>query len=264
MEHQGFEPQRTNIIEAKSPSEGTIIGDVSLGEADPRSLTKEVFDQSPDLLFHGAAKSFIYSPKGEFDIHDTGGDGSSDYGWGLYTTDNRSQAENYSLVRSNGAVEEPIVYAFMPHRAKMLDVRNATNPDVNGLLPMAFVEKWSSFLKEYISNDEHFTHIHPTILRHLREGTVKEFLTPVEKGLESGELFSIRKDGKHSGIFNYEGNGFLSGIFRQFMIAEGYDGMIYREGGEGEHRESLTGYVFYNYEAVDTWEGWQRRSVSET
>lgn len=37
------------------------IGDVILGEIDPRNLTREEFEKSPDLLFHGAKEYFNFS-----------------------------------------------------------------------------------------------------------------------------------------------------------------------------------------------------------
>ncbi len=241
----------------------TIIGEVTIGKSDPRFLTKEKFNQSTSLLFHGAAQSFIYSPMGIYNQRDTGGDGTTDYGYGFYTTDSMGQAENYSLVRAQGQLEKPIVYCFLPHNASMLDIRDRDNLNKNGILPKEFVQKWLEYLAAYILDDANYAKYNEFLKEILIEGIKDKFLIPLIKALKQEKDIFIRGDGFQSGIFSIDCNGLIDIIFQQFMTSLGYDGMIYREGGEGKNRESLTGYIFYNYKAIDTWKGWESRAAKE-
>lgn len=285
-----------NPTEAQPKDEGDIIGEVILGTVDPSTLTEEQFLASQDLLFHGAAQEFTYSPNGEYDRANTGGDGTADYGMGFYTTDNRSQAENFSQVRGMRKYKslEPLVYPLLPFNAKMLDVRDKTSPDYVGVLPRSFVEQWLQFLDEYLLDENTFASLGgkresippkpmtgmerwnnflrervmgqpkklpPMSLRERIKMSVREdSLDRLQKVLDEGKPVLIRSDGRLSGIFHWMGNGLISEAFHNFMRSQGYDGMIYREGGEGEDGEDLTGYVFYNPEVVDTYEGWQKRA----
>ena len=48
-------------------------------------------------------------------------------------------------------------------------------------------------------------------------------------------------------------------MFSNFMQQEGYDGIVYIEGGEGAKRQNSQSYVFYNLERVGTYDSWQSR-----
>lgn len=250
-------------IKAELPSspDHSIRGEIVLGLKDPRVMSKEEFNLSSDLLYHGAAKDFIYSPAGEFDPEETGGDGTHDYGEGFYMTDNSGQASNYSIVRAAQLLERPIVYSFMPFQAKMLDVRSTDDPSGNGKLPRNFVEDWLRYLENFVNNKDNFSRYNEFLKDTLRGGINDYFLNRVKKAVEENKSINIRGGNNidNAGIFQREGNGLISHIFKDFMLSKGYDGMIYREGGEGEAREPLTGYVFYNPRVVDTFEGWQKR-----
>lgn len=239
-------------VEYKSPS---IIGEVIIGHTDPSVLTQEQFNSHPNLLYHGAKRNFVYSHKGEYDINKV--IGTTDYGAGFYTTDDPKQAENYSNARG---AQSLTVYSFLPQNARMLDVRNKDNPNENGVLPKEFVEKWLSYLNKIISDPTFLSDDLDWIRNDLIKNTQDDFLDRVKKYMdEQGEIL-IRTDvGGSEGIFDEDGNGLIDSAFRNFMLGEGYDGMIYREAGEGEKAEDLTGYVFYNPSVIDTFEGWQKR-----
>lgn len=234
-----------------------IIGEVVIGKTDPRNITKEVFNESEEILFHGAAKEFEYSATGEYDVFDTGGDGSTDYGFGFYTTDNLKQAENYSRVRGNR--KEPLTYNFLPYNAKMLDVRDKNNPNHNGILPKEFVKKWLKFLEKDLEEEVKRNDMGDFAKEAQREGVTDFFIKNVKKHLEKESSFIIRNEFEEPGIFLPNYNGLIDLIFQRYMESEGFDGMIFVEGGEGDNKEKLTGYVFYNPEVIDTWEGWQKR-----
>lgn len=241
---------------------GTINGEVVLGKVDPRTLTKEQFEESQDLLFHGAAKEFAYSPIGEYDVSATGGDGTTDYGFGLYTTNSLEQAKNYSTHRSGYKLSKPVVYSFLPNEANMLDVRDKENPNLNGALPREFVEEWYEFLKKYNEDDSNFPNFNEFLKKMQKNGVQEHFLDKHKKDIENNEDIKIRvEDGEVAGIFKFEYNGLIDLAFQEFMISKGFDGMIYKEGGEGKKGELLTGHVFYNPSVIDTYEGWQTRKT---
>lgn len=242
-----------------------IRGEVLLGKRDPRMMSEAEFRTSIELLYHGAAQEFAYSHLGEFDPSNTEGDGSSDYGSGIYMTDNNPQAINYSLERSSHRLTTPIVYSFLPYQARMLDVRESTDPEYNGVLPKPLVEEWAGYLENYVRDENNFSGYNE-FLKDVFQGGIRSFLEPVKKALQENQDVYIRSghDRHSSGIFQRTKNGLIDHIFRKFMLAQGYDGMIYKEGGEGEKKADLTGYVFYNPRVVDTWEGWQKRKQEST
>lgn len=247
--------------ELPSYPDNSIRGEIILGLKDPLIMSEAEFNSSPDLLYHGAAKPFMYSPLGEFDPNDTGSDNWHDYGTGFYATDNLNQARNYSLERASQESNTPAVYAFLPHEARMLDVRSVNDPDRNGTLPKAFTEEWLDYLERFLNNDDNFSIFNEFLREVYQDGTRESYLERVRKALEGNKTIYIRSGERpdSTGLLKTTGNGFVAPIFRDFMLSEGYGGMIYREGGEGKGGENLTGYVFYNPRVLDTWEGWQKR-----
>lgn len=241
---------------------GTIIGEVVIGTVDPRNLTKEQFDTTPGLLFHGTGTEFSYSSSGKYDISKVVGDGTTDYGLGFYTTDNKRQAESYSITRSGDKTKVPTVYSFLPANARMLDVRDKNNPDQNGTLPSELVIEWVAFLEAYNTNDANYANTNQFVKDTLKQGVIETFIDPTKQNLAENKPFTIRSASyEEAGIFKPNKNGLIDIAFQKFMLSKGYDGMIYREGGEGPYADSLTGYVFYNPEAIDTFEGWQARTI---
>mgnify|MGYP001161533936 CR=1 FL=1 len=149
--------------------------------------------------------------------------------------------------------------AFLPYQATMLDVRDMHNRTENGYLPQSFIKAWLNFLENYINDQSNYRDMEDYLKKIFQEGARTQFLEPLKKRFLQGEKIKIREK-PLLGIFANDENGLIDVIFQKFMLSLGYDGMIYREGGEGQKRKELTGYVFYNYKAVDTYEGWQRRN----
>ena len=50
-------------------------------------------------------------------------------------------------------------------------------------------------------------------------------------------------------------------LFSDFMREEGYDGLVYNEGGEGHQAKGGTSYVFYNLDTIGTYESWRERDT---
>lgn len=247
--------------ELPSNTDNSIRGEVVLGFKDPRLMSEVEFNSFPDLLYHGAREEFIYSTLNEFDREKA--IGSEDFGAGFYLTDDQTQARNYSIVRTSQRHirPDPIVYSFRPYQARMLDVRSIADPFQNGNLPRSFVDEWLKYLEGFLNDDNNFSEYNEFLKEVYQEGTRQDFLERVQKAFNENKPIYIRDSilPDRGSIFKKGGNGKIAGTFRDFMLSIGYDGMIYREGGEGQAAEDLTGYVFYNPRAVDTWEGWQKR-----
>ena len=70
------------------------IGDVVIGKVDPSIITREQFENSPELLYHGTGESaFSFRRDTVFE-----NPVSATIGEGFYTTDNRTDAEAYKTV----------------------------------------------------------------------------------------------------------------------------------------------------------------------
>lgn len=258
---QGLDVQIQN---EQTKERGRIIGTVVIGNIDPHTISKAQISEHPNLLYHGSPNEFTYSHTGNFDEIKSPSL-SNDYGRGFYTTDDRSQAENYSRERSVIALHTPTVYEVIPYKARMLDVRDIKDPEKNGSLPAEFVDEWLKYLGEFGRDigtlgtlSEGFQKL-SKLKAKIYHDNILNNLNRVLEARSGGQEIKIRTDNEFPGIFDKDLNSLLGIIFQKFMTDIGYDGMIYREGGEGKNRKNLTGYVFYNYQAVDTYDGWQKR-----
>lgn len=114
------------------------IGIRILGEKDPRLMTEEEFNQSPDLLFHGFAHRLNFTPLYDYTSSEAP-DFSKTLGFGLYTTDNRQLAEEYARLRARQlGLREGVVTPVLPYQARVLDLRRKDNPQLNAPIPPEF------------------------------------------------------------------------------------------------------------------------------
>jgi Fe-S cluster biosynthesis and repair protein YggX len=188
----------------------------------------------------------------------------------LYTTDNKAQAENYSIVRSGRKLVQPIRIEFLPYQAVMLDVRKYDDQEDLGVLPEKFMEAWLKYLENYI-NEESIVNLETHERTFLGTDMHKMAMQRLYFRYYDSLLIAVRKKQRidlrnyeDRSIFSSTGNDLASRLFQKFMISIGFDGMIYREGGEEwPGKENLTAYVFYNYAVVNTWQGWQERQKEE-
>lgn len=236
-----------------------IVGEVTLGANDPRTLSQTEFNSSPHLLFHGAKDEFTFNPSGDPEAQSAA---SLDYGAGFYTTDDRKQAEIYSMVRKYGE-GSPVVYSFLPFQARMLDVRARSDLESIGVLPYEFVQDWLRWLAGYVDNLDNFRHT-GKFAAAIQADARNDFITRLEKAMSTGKPIVIRSMPDFEGIFMHAHSGIIDNPFRDFMLSKGFDGMIFRESGESkeDNPTDLTGYVFYNQSVIDTWQGWQGRLSS--
>ncbi len=224
-----------------------IRGDVTLGSVDPRTLSKENFKASPDLLFHGSGKEITFSQN--FDYQNNPDDNSSKIGFGFYATPNRKDAELYSLAFARKG-EKPTIIEMLPYQAKMLDLRRKSDLSHNGSVPQNIFKDWINYYQKWFDT------------AYGENGKRRpEFF----KWMDSNYLGSLRARSNATSIdlrsmLSEDGFGknteHAADTFREFMQQEGYDGIIYVEGGDHLGHKSPVSYVFYNLKKIGTFEAW--------
>jgi hypothetical protein len=247
------EPGQTDTNECTSIPYGKRI----IGIEDPQKLTREEFNKSKELLFHGSIEPFAYSPRFAYDENFCSTyDGSMTLGSGIYTTPDRNQAENYSLVRQQTEGSLPYIAVFLPNKAVMLDLREKNSLAKNAPIPKELFEKWRErYVRFYKDQDR-------SKLPWYENRFETEYLAHLDKLAQfpNIDLRVMLWTGSDSRIKDgfYPGPPWVD-LFSQFMKDEGYDGVIYREGGEGEKGKDSPTFCFFNLEKINTFEGWQKR-----
>lgn len=256
MESPVIEQPRVETQKPKLEATGIRI----LGDVDPRTLSKEAFEASPDLLFHGASKPFNYSPKYDYSSPEyfTDADGSQTIGEGFYTTDGLDVAENYSRVRQNKDDSDAVVLALLPYQARILDLRASNDNSRNAPIPNDIFEKWFQFYKAYYFNQEARQN-QPWDIANI-ERDYFQFLVRAKKLVEDEpiDLRVMLDTSPHPklGGHNNPHPPYVK-LFANFMRQEEIDGIVYIEGGEGANAKSHPSYIFYNLEKVGTHDSWK-------
>ncbi|MBI2196311.1 hypothetical protein HYU45_01725 [Candidatus Daviesbacteria bacterium] len=241
------------------------IGARILGDVDPTLLTQEQFDTNPNLLYHGAAGRFDFQPAFDYRSADycTDTDGSETLGEGFYTTDSVSAAENYSLVRQHIGKPQPIVMKVLPYQAKVLDLRATTDSSVNVPVSTDFFNSWYEHYKKYFE-DQTIIENQPWNIRAM-ETEYWNFLNRAKRRVDTGEPIDLRVMLGTAPFAKLRSPNWPSPcymkLFSNFMVDQGYDGLIYIEGGEGGKKQSSPSYVFYNLEKVGTYDSWKSRKT---
>lgn len=232
-----------------------IIGERILGNINPQILTREEFERSPDLLFHGSSKPFTFSRSFDYQSPDyLAIDCSSvTLGFGFYATD-RENASDYSEVRAHFSVSEiqPHVTTILPYQARCLDLRLKSNPLENAPLPGDLVEKWIEYYKASTQNPSRYKDLNPSIAYYLQL-TDREYLDWLSKITEEQavNLKRLLRTNQYPGPY-------WMYTFREFMLSQGYDCLIINEGSEKAKDKSVTSYVFYNLDKIGTYETWHQ------
>lgn len=251
-EIQGASSEQFSILEP--------VGPRIIGQVDPQTLSEEEFEQSSERLYHGAPRDFPFSQ--EFDYKsptyalETAG--STTIGLGLYTTDLRSAAESYSSVR--GAEEEPIVIkTLLPYEARVLDLRATTDVSKNAPFPKALAEKWNIRYKKYITDRKPREGI---LGRHV-DASEEKYAAYLDRvmNLPSIDLRVMLETAPQPQLKSRRlPSPPWTSTFSQFMREEGFDGLVYVEGGEGQNKQQSASYVFYNLRKIGTYESWKSQT----
>ena len=237
------------------------FGERIIGLRDPRLMTKEEFDQSPEILYHGTSdRNFQYTPLFDYNSKEyiESSDGSQTLGVGLYTTDDLHAAEQYSLVRK-GLKGPPIIQRFLPYKARMYDFRTADGK-TNAFVPREFFDKWFKYYKEYYQN------LDRSKLPWYIETMLVEYYLYLNTLAKTNEQFDLRVmlgTAPHPVLKspNWPSPAYMR-TFTNFMKSLGFDGLIYIEGGEGPNRRDHNSFVFYNLKKVGTYEYWQKNKFT--
>lgn len=233
------------------------IGERILGTVNPRTLTREQFDQSPDLLFHGSSRPFTFSRN--FDYHNLDyleiDEGSSvTLGFGFYATD-REDATDYSEVRARLSLKEaaPHVTSILPYQAKVLDLRSQSDPTRNAPLSQEFVGNWITHYKDFVTNPNRYNSVNPNVAPHL-ERMGQDYLKFLDRIASQpvDELKRLLRTNQYPGPY-------WMYTFRDFMLSRGYDGLICNEASEKDRSKFVTAYVFYNLDKIGTYETWHKQ-----
>ena len=247
-----------NMTERRIEAVGARI----LGNIDPRTMTYETFEQSPDLLFHGSAKPINFSADLDYQSPEylAENDGSMTLGFGFYTTDDKDEALNYSVVRQGrGKVHSQIIATpILPYQARVLDLRNKNDLHKNTPVPREFSVKWREKFLKYLE------------AKPPRDGNIEIFFSAVEGdylklldeaiGLEEIDLrvlLGTWPSPKLKNSMDLPAPPWTL-LFPEFMKEEGYDGIVYNEGGEGKEAKGGASYVFYNLSKIGTYESWHK------
>ena len=239
-----------------------IVGERILGDKDPRDLSQDEFDASPDLLFHGSAEALEFHSGFDYRSQKylVDNDGSTTLGFGFYTTDSRLDATEYSRVRKFHSDSELNVAGILPYQARVLDLRWNAETRRNAPFPKSLAQAWKRKFIEYLRS------------RTPRKGNLGALLDGCEaeyglyldralneKGIDLRVLLETAANVRlGSGNYPSPPWGYL---FSDFMLQQGYDGLVYTEGGEG-WGGSVASYVFYNLNKVGTFESWQKEKGS--
>lgn len=239
------------------------IGVRIIGNVNPREITKEQFKNSPNLLFHGAFNDFEFSNDFDYRSQDyyAKSDGSQTLGEGFYTAEDRSVAENYSITRQGGQEANPVVTEVLPHQARVLDLRSKSNNSINALVPKELFNKWVEHFSEYYKKDSAERNNKPWRVN-LSETQYFDYLVLLKQKLPDVDLSIMLGTAgtrtREVPSLNYPSPPWMK-LFSNFMVDEGYDGLVYNEGGEGMNRKKHSSYVFYNLEKVGTFESWHKK-----
>lgn len=237
------------------------IGMRIIGDVDPRTLSRDAFENSPDMLFHGSPKPFSFSP--DFDYRSpeycTNTDGSQTLGEGFYTTDARDVAENYSRVRQNKADAPAHIVSLLPYQARMLDLRAKDNIEKNAPVPQALFDKWFQHYKEYFFDKEKRQDMPWWLVS--AENDYFQFLV---RAKQLGKPLDLRVMLDTTPNAELNGNNLPSPpymkLFSNFMSQEGYDGLVSIEGGEGNDKKNHPSYVVFNLQKIGTYDSWHQES----
>ncbi len=248
-------------------SELEPLGEVVLGKIDPRFLTEEEFNQSPELLYHGSKKADV-----DFDdsvdytsIFLESQLGSNTVGNGFYTTPEVRNAEIYSEARQQSGSEANL-QRLLPFQAKMLDMRASTSPRINAPVTAEFAQEWLSFYQDYFKSefptgvpDLEGKPISEQSRLAIKHSTTSNYLTLLKERVASGNSLNLRSLLDRSEYGRGNDTDHAATLFTRFMLHKGYDGLIYNEGGDKHDQKHTTSVVFFNPKKLGAYQTWQAR-----
>lgn len=227
-----------------------------IGAIDPRDLTREQFEQAPDVLWYGVGRrDFVFSRSYGYD--DPNSDGSQTLDEGFYTTKNRSIAEYYSKIRQSQNtqdVKETFARAFLPHNARMYDFRTS-NGLHNRLVSEEFTQEWAKYFLTWFN----ITYAENSLKAPRPVMEYAQFMQKVANGEIDKPLsiFQLLGTGVSEDWRNSNVSLDVPGLFSTYMRGLGYDGIIVMEGVDGTtSTQEDASYVFYNLNVIGDYDTW--------
>ncbi len=232
------------------------IGEVIIGNTDPRSLTEEQFINSPDILYHGTEKPFDFSKN--FDYIKFDSPHTRTLGAGFYVTPDQKDAELFS--EAFGA-HEPLAIPFLPYKARMFDFRaEGGTGRKNAPVPVELMREWAERYKQFYDSqyadyapgeDKRLDGVKLIIMENFTR-----YLTYINRLVADNKPVDLRAMMGIDGDQNL--SEMTSHLLKPLMVDRGFDGIIYIEGGDHpEHRNTLPAtYVFYNLDKIGTYKAW--------
>ena len=263
------------------------IGEVIIGKVDPSTLGRSEFTSSPDLLFHGAVEEFGFLRDFDYKGHFKH---SMTTGAGFYATPKRRDAELFSIAFGRKE-EKPMVTEILPYEARMFDLRNRTDTSMNASVPQGMFRDYKKYIEgihntKYLGYDpkEDVKFVDST----LPDRTLPDFMSKAFDGFEPViQPYSEERKIRGRRIFNYNASTkylrslswleskdsidlremlsisgeariseYASEYFRQFMLDQDFDGVIYNEGGDHPEHNNPASYAFFNLDKIGTYETW--------
>ncbi len=278
--------------DAQTPPHETVgnppdpIGDVIIGDADPRTLTRDEFSSSSQLLFHGSADKFDFFQDFEISFGTTMVN-SHKLGPGFYAVNNRYDAEAYSESFDKKR-QEPVVTEILPFQARMFDFRQKDDITHNATVPDVMFREYKEFAEQYFDRkyenydpqaDADYVKNAPKVAG-LPTGNMVEDYFPnwnyvdsdaKQRAAKLSEWSDSRKYrstlnrlSQSNGVYlremtsasgNEDSSEYAGSLFKDFITGKGFDGIIYIEGGDNrvKHKNPIS-YVFYNLKTIGTYE----------
>ncbi len=237
------------------------IGERILGAHDPRKLTRDQFESSADLLYHGSSSPIDFSPAYSYDTeaYREVGEGGQTLGVGFYATDSFSAASNYSRERQN-APQELHVTKVLPYRARVFDFRSKELPSLNAVVPRQLFDSWRDYYRTALgqlpAGDDKLWGTNFFIQAILDDyAAYLDKIKELDKDVTLRVMLDTAPDPDLRG-HNYAHPPYMQ-IFSDFMRSRGHDGLVYVEGGEGPAAVNHTSYVFFNLSTIGTYESWR-------
>lgn len=221
------------------------------------------------LLYHGAKRPFTYKNDYRFDENDL--DGSFTLGEGIYLTDKLDSAVEYSKVRQHSETANPIIFSISAQECKFLDFRGE---DGNLPVEQEMVVRWRDYFRTYLDKqiDERpdvgpekvIVDVADSPIRRrminqdwLDRKELQDYLAYLNEIIDEEKSVDLRfllgVDRVEETNTDFDGDitrPQWSGLFRQFMLDEDYDGVIYLEGSEIHRAGQHPSFVVYNLDSI--------------
>ncbi len=213
-----------------------------VGDIDPMTLTAEQFEQTA-WLYHAARKG-DFSVESQFDYEKSEMVDGATLASGLYTTVSNEHANKYASIRPDAKV-----FKLMPFQARMLNLTSSKEVK-NVSIPKEIVKDWLDFARKRVLD-------RAINSNYLVTERLNEVLSLMPQ-LETKDFVDLRRDILGTETYPFS---MVEDIWREFCKKNGWDGIVYVEGGEDSFsKEQDRSYVFYNLEKIGTYQDWQTRS----